>query len=111
MGVALLTKNISNRIDKKFNDLKEKKDNALICYVVAGYPDIQTSENIIVALIEGGADMIEIGGLLDYVSRYVRTMGGRRTRTASSVIVTIAPDAMAGSIAGQRCVRPTCWSK
>lgn len=61
MGVALLTKNISNRIDKKFKDLKEKKDNALICYVVAGYPDIQTSENIIVALIEGGADMIEIG--------------------------------------------------
>lgn len=61
MGVALLTKNISNRIDKKFRDLKEKKDNALICYVVAGYPDIRTSENIIVALIEGGADMIEIG--------------------------------------------------
>lgn len=56
-----MTKNISNRIDKKFRDLKEKKDNALICYVVAGYPDIQTSENIIVALIEGGADMIEIG--------------------------------------------------
>jgi tryptophan synthase alpha chain len=61
LGVALLTNNISNRIDKKFRDLKEKKDNALICYVVAGYPDIQTSENIIVALIEGGADMIEIG--------------------------------------------------
>ncbi|MGB9168448.1 MAG: tryptophan synthase subunit alpha [Nitrososphaeraceae archaeon] len=56
-----MTKNISNRIDKKFKDLKEKKDNALICYVVAGYPDIKTSENIIVALIEGGADMIEIG--------------------------------------------------
>ena len=56
-----MTKNISNRIDKKFRDLKEKKDNALICYVVAGYPDIRTSENIIVALIEGGADMIEIG--------------------------------------------------
>ena len=56
-----MTKNISNRIDNKFKDLKEKKDNALICYVVAGYPDIQTSENIIVALIEGGADMIEIG--------------------------------------------------
>ena len=59
--MALLTKIISNRIDKKFKELKEKKDNALICYVVAGYPDIQTSENIIVALIEGGADMIEIG--------------------------------------------------
>jgi len=59
--VALLTKIVSNRIDKKFKELKEKKDNALICYVVAGYPDIKTSEDIIVALIEGGADMIEIG--------------------------------------------------
>jgi len=59
--MALLTKIISNRIDKKFKELKEKKDNALICYVVAGYPDIKTSEDIIVALIEGGADMIEIG--------------------------------------------------
>ncbi len=56
--MALLTKIISNRIDKKFKELKEKKDNALICYVVAGYPDIKTSEDIIVALIEGGADMI-----------------------------------------------------
>ena len=61
MEMALLTKIVSNRIDKKFKELKEKKDNALICYVVAGYPDIKTSEDIIVALIEGGADMIEIG--------------------------------------------------
>jgi tryptophan synthase alpha chain len=59
--MALLTKIVSNRIDEKFKELKEKKDNALICYVVAGYPDIKTSEDIIVALIEGGADMIEIG--------------------------------------------------
>ena len=59
--MALLTKIVFNRIDKKFKELKEKKDNALICYVVAGYPDIKTSEDIIVALIEGGADMIEIG--------------------------------------------------
>jgi len=56
-----MTKNISNRIDRKFKELKEKKDNALICYVVAGYPDIKTSEDVIMALIEGGADMIEIG--------------------------------------------------
>lgn len=59
--MALLTKIVSNRIDEKFKELKEKKDNALICYVVSGYPDIKTSEDIIVALIEGGADMIEIG--------------------------------------------------
>jgi tryptophan synthase alpha subunit len=32
-----------NRIDNKFNELKSKNQKALICYVVAGYPDIMTS--------------------------------------------------------------------
>ena len=50
-----------NRIDSKFNELKSKNQKALICYVVAGYPDIKTSENIIASLINGGADIIEIG--------------------------------------------------
>ncbi|MDR4511375.1 MAG: tryptophan synthase subunit alpha [Nitrososphaeraceae archaeon] len=50
-----------NRIDKKFRELKNKREKALICYVVAGYPDIKTSEKIIDTLIESGADMIEIG--------------------------------------------------
>ena len=50
-----------NRIDNKFNELKSKNEKALICYVVAGYPDILTSEHIITSLINGGADIIEIG--------------------------------------------------
>jgi len=50
-----------NRIDNKFNELKTKNEKALICYVVAGYPDIMTSEHIITSLINGGADIIEIG--------------------------------------------------
>ena len=50
-----------NRIDSKFNELKSKNQKALICYVVAGYPDIETSENMITSLINGGADIIEIG--------------------------------------------------
>jgi tryptophan synthase alpha chain len=50
-----------NRIDNKFNELKSKNQKALICYVVAGYPDIMTSEHIITSLINGGADIIEIG--------------------------------------------------
>ncbi|MCI0560293.1 MAG: tryptophan synthase subunit alpha, partial [Nitrososphaera sp.] len=32
-----------------------------ICYIVAGYPDLKTSQRIVEALIEGGADIIEIG--------------------------------------------------
>ena len=50
-----------NRIDSKFNELKSKNQKALICYVVAGYPDIKTSEHLITSLINGGADIIEIG--------------------------------------------------
>ena len=50
-----------NRIDKKFRKLKSMKEKALICYIVAGYPDIRTSEDIITSLINGGADIIEIG--------------------------------------------------
>jgi tryptophan synthase alpha chain len=51
----------SNRIEKKFNELKLKKQKGLICYVVGGYPDPISSEKIIISLIEGGADIIEIG--------------------------------------------------
>lgn len=50
-----------NRIDKKFRKLKSMNQKALICYIVAGYPDIRTSEGIITSLINGGADIIEIG--------------------------------------------------
>ena len=50
-----------NRIDKKFKELKSVNEKALICYVVAGYPDIRVSEDIIISLITGGADIIEIG--------------------------------------------------
>ena len=51
----------SNRIEKKFNELKLKKQKGLICYVMGGYPDPISSEKIITSLIEGGADIIEIG--------------------------------------------------
>lgn len=50
-----------NRIEAKFEDLAKKGKRALICYVVAGYPDIRTSEQVIDSLVTGGADMIEIG--------------------------------------------------
>lgn len=53
--------NNNNRIDKKFYELKSKNEKALICYVVAGFPDIMSSEHIITSLINGGADIIEIG--------------------------------------------------
>jgi tryptophan synthase alpha chain len=52
---------MQNRVTEKFCELAKKAESALICYVVAGYPDVRTSQQIINALLKGGADMIEIG--------------------------------------------------
>ena len=50
-----------NRLVRKFQDLSIRNERALICYVVAGYPDIDTSERIVNTLVSAGADIIEIG--------------------------------------------------
>ncbi len=54
-------KRLDNRIGKKFSALGERKQAALICYMVGGFPDLETSLSVIKALVKGGADMIEIG--------------------------------------------------
>ncbi|HEY7569988.1 MAG TPA: tryptophan synthase subunit alpha [Nitrososphaeraceae archaeon] len=41
--------------------LKEKNECALICYVLAGYPDRKMCNKVVDALVSGGADIIEIG--------------------------------------------------
>jgi len=51
----------TNRIEAKFRELARKDELGLICYVVAGYPDLKTSEAVVEMLVEGGADAIEIG--------------------------------------------------
>ncbi len=50
-----------NKVNALFDKLSEKGEKALICYVVGGYPDIETSKEIVSTLIESGADIIEIG--------------------------------------------------
>jgi len=50
-----------NRINKKFNELREKNEKALVTYVTAGDPDLSITEKIIYAKIKGGADIIELG--------------------------------------------------
>jgi tryptophan synthase alpha chain len=52
---------MQNRIAEKFRELAEKGETALICYVVAGYPDSETSKQVINALVNGGTDIIEVG--------------------------------------------------
>lgn len=51
----------NNRIKKKFSQLKIRKEKGLICYVMGGYPDPLTSEKIISSIVDGGADIMEIG--------------------------------------------------
>ncbi|HRZ86457.1 MAG TPA: tryptophan synthase subunit alpha [bacterium] len=50
-----------NRIDQKFIELKKAKKAGFIPYVTAGDPDPKTSERIILALANAGADVIEVG--------------------------------------------------
>jgi len=52
---------LNNRIEKKFCELKLKKQKGLICYVMGGYPDPKTNEKIISSIVDGGSDIIEIG--------------------------------------------------
>ncbi len=50
-----------NRITKKFIDLNEKNKTAFIGYLTAGDPSIEKTEDLVLAMVRGGADIIEIG--------------------------------------------------
>jgi tryptophan synthase alpha chain len=50
-----------NRYTKVFSELRSKNETAFIPFAVAGDPDTATSEAILKAYIDGGADILEIG--------------------------------------------------
>ena len=50
-----------SRINDKFSELNKKGEKALIAYIMAGYPDEKTTLLGIRGLIQGGADIIELG--------------------------------------------------
>ncbi|MBM4278380.1 MAG: tryptophan synthase subunit alpha [Deltaproteobacteria bacterium] len=50
-----------SRIGQKFNALKQKKQSALIPFIMAGDPDLETTEALVYKLSESGADIIELG--------------------------------------------------
>lgn len=50
-----------NRIELKFRQLRALKKKALIPFVTAGYPDLATTEKLVLAMEEAGADLIELG--------------------------------------------------
>jgi tryptophan synthase alpha chain len=51
----------SNKVYSAFVNIFGRREKALICYIVGGYPDIETSKEIIKTIINSGADIIEIG--------------------------------------------------
>jgi tryptophan synthase alpha chain len=52
---------VTTRIDTRFADLKKQGRAAFVTFLMAGDPDLKTSLDIIKALPEAGADIIEIG--------------------------------------------------
>lgn len=51
----------SQSLKKTFDELKKKKETALVTYTVAGDPDKQTSLEILKSIANSGANIIEIG--------------------------------------------------
>lgn len=50
-----------NRIEKKFKDLRQLKKKAFIAFVTCGDPNLSTTESLVPALEQAGADLIELG--------------------------------------------------
>ena len=51
----------SNRIDSCFAELKKQGKKALIEFVTAGDPDLETTEKLVLELFDKGADIVELG--------------------------------------------------
>lgn len=52
---------MSNRIDRCFDSLKSDGKKALITFVTAGDPDMESTEKIVLSMFENGADIVELG--------------------------------------------------
>jgi tryptophan synthase alpha chain len=50
-----------NRIDARFRELAARGEKALVPFVTAGHPDLETTAELVPALAEAGADVIELG--------------------------------------------------
>ncbi|MDD5722827.1 MAG: tryptophan synthase subunit alpha [Syntrophales bacterium] len=50
-----------SRIEEKFSTLKEERSKALIAYLTAGDPSLETTKEIILGLDRAGVDILEIG--------------------------------------------------
>lgn len=51
----------NNRIDLLFANLRKNKRKALVAYLVAGDPDLESTARLVPALAAAGADLVELG--------------------------------------------------
>ena len=59
---AGIVSSVKNRIDETFRRLDATQRKGLIPYITAGDPDLATTGHCLDALVEGGADCVELGG-------------------------------------------------
>ena len=52
---------MSGRLETTFQRLRDKREKALITYLMAGDPGLDETEQLVVALEQAGADIIELG--------------------------------------------------
>ena len=52
---------MTSRLDHTFAQLRQKREKALIAYVMAGDPSLEDTEQLVMELEEAGADVIELG--------------------------------------------------
>ncbi len=52
---------MKNRIDLRFEECAAQGKKALITFVTAGDPDLDTTEKLVLAMEQNGADIIELG--------------------------------------------------
>jgi tryptophan synthase alpha chain len=52
---------VKSKLDCTFTQLRQKGEKALIAYLMAGDPSLQETEQLVVALEQAGADIIELG--------------------------------------------------
>lgn len=50
-----------NQLQERFNSLRRKGESALIAYITGGDPSISHTVEIVEAMVEGGADIVELG--------------------------------------------------
>ncbi len=50
-----------NRVDQKFQELRQRKEPAFIPFITAGDPDLETTRGLVLELERRGADIIELG--------------------------------------------------